>query len=243
MQALPRVPQDRIAVLIGRHGETRRALEQASGAKIEIDSDTGEVEVDWGEPGSFDPVRAMKLPEVVRAIARGMPPERAMRLLEDGVLFSLLDIKEWVGRRGKQQRRVRSRIIGTDGRIRRTLERHTRCEMVVYGHTVVIIGDERGLPVAERAVSMLLDGAEHGTVIHMLERERKRERVSQRRIEYVEARDEVSGGFDTLMPGLAEARQRRRRLKAAQVDPEDEEEVEAMMDLADDESVGWSEEE
>ena len=45
------------------------------------------------------------------------------------------------------------------------------------------------------------------------------------------------------MPGLsAVADKRSRRLKAAQVDPEDEEEVSEMMELADDEVVSWEEE-
>ena len=45
------------------------------------------------------------------------------------------------------------------------------------------------------------------------------------------------------MPGLADvATRRNRRLKATQVDPENEEEVAEMMDLAEDEEVSWEEE-
>ncbi len=55
--------------------------------------------------------------------------------------------------------------------------------------------------------------------------------------------DYDSTGFENLVPGLDLARERRhRRFRAAQVDPEDEEAVEALMDLAEDEAVTWEEE-
>ena len=61
-QQLPRVPKDRIAVLIGAKGATRKELEQAAGCKsIQIDSQTGEIDVTWGDPGDYDPVKALKL--------------------------------------------------------------------------------------------------------------------------------------------------------------------------------------
>ena len=49
-QPLPRVPKDRIAVLIGAKGATRKELERAAGCKhIQIDSVTGEIDVTWPE--------------------------------------------------------------------------------------------------------------------------------------------------------------------------------------------------
>ena len=43
MELLARIPKDRIAVLIGKAGRTRKMLEKASGASLEIDSATGDV--------------------------------------------------------------------------------------------------------------------------------------------------------------------------------------------------------
>ena len=72
-QPLPRVPMNRIAVLIGVKGATAKSLRYAAGCKeFNIDSETGDVEVLWGEPGTYDPVKAMKLPNVIKAIGRGM---------------------------------------------------------------------------------------------------------------------------------------------------------------------------
>ena len=49
MEYLARIPQDRIAVLIGKGGETRRMIEEACGATLEIDSKSGEVMAEWGD--------------------------------------------------------------------------------------------------------------------------------------------------------------------------------------------------
>ena len=50
-------------------------------------------------------------------------------------------------------------------------------------------------------------------------------------------------GFADLVPGLSEIASRRgRRLRASQVDPENEEAVTEMMELSEDEEVSWEEE-
>jgi ribosomal RNA assembly protein len=85
------VPKDRIAVIIGAKGETARAIKKAAGCKeFNIDSDHGDIEVLWGEAGSYDPVKAMKLPDVVKAIGRGMAPNAAVTLLEMTIFLNSL---------------------------------------------------------------------------------------------------------------------------------------------------------
>ncbi|MDP6865050.1 MAG: KH domain-containing protein [Candidatus Poseidoniaceae archaeon] len=245
-QTLPRVPKDRIAVLIGAKGQTRRDLQAAAGCKtIQIHSDTGDVDVEWGEPGSYDPVKAFKLPDVIKAVGRGMAPRRAIQLLQDDWFFEMVDLRDHVGKRSNQQRRIRARIIGTEGKIRKLIEQHTDTEISIYNSTVVLVGEENGLMIARQAIEMLASGSEHGTVIKFLEKERRRIRLESRSIDYIEEKtdDTPSGEFVDLVPGLAAVAERRnRRLKAHQVDPEDEEAVSKVMDLAEDEVVDWEEE-
>lgn len=246
-QPLPRVPKDRIAVLIGAKGATRKELERAAGCKhIQIDSATGEIDVTWPEPGEFDPVKALKLPDVIKAVGRGMAPNRAIQLLQDDWFFEIVDLREHVGKKSSQQRRIRARIIGSEGKIRKMIEQHTGAEISIYKSTVVLVGDGEGLSSARQAIEMLARGSEHGTVMKFLERERKRSRLGARSIDYVEVKSDTkveSGEFQDLVPGLAAVADRRnRRLKAAQVDPEDKEEVQEMMELSEDENVSWEEE-
>ena len=243
MEHLARIPQDRIAVLIGKGGETRRMLEEACGATLEIDSKNGEVMADWGE-GSVDPIVRMKMPDVIVAIGRGLAPKRAVQLIQDEVFLKMYDIREWVGRQPNQTRRMRSRLIGRNGRIRSLIEEISRCEMAIYGSTVLVIGDEDGLALAAPAIEGILRGSEHSTILHGLEQDRKRQRLRSRRLESYEGRSiDESSTFDTLVPGLAEARRRReRRHRNSQADPDEEEEVSSMLDLTDDEEIVYEEE-
>ncbi len=240
MEGLARIPQDRIAVLIGRKGVTRRALEEATNSKLHIDSNTGDVSVVWNE--EFDPILRMKFPDVIRAIGRGMNPERALQLLKDDQHLILHDMREYVGKNANQQRRIRSRLIGRNGRIRELIEEHSGAEIVIYGSTVVIIGDEEALPLASQAIERLLQGAEHSSVLKHLETERRKKRMSARNLESIDSRQD-DNRFDALVPGLEAARRKReRRYKDAQVDPDDAEAIEDMMELAEDESIGFEEE-
>ena len=240
MEGLARIPQDRIAVLIGRKGATRKALEEATNSTLHIDSNSGDVSVVWNE--EFDPITRMKFPDVIRAIGRGMNPERAIQLLNDDHHLMLYDMREYVGKNANQQRRIRSRLIGRDGRIRELIEEHSGAEIVIYGSTVVIIGDEEGLPLAGQAIERLLQGAEHSSVLKHLETERRKKRMAARNLESIDLRDEGER-FAALVPGLEAARRKReRRYKDAQVDPSDANAVDEMMELAEDESVGFEEE-
>ena len=245
-QNLPRVPKDRIAVLIGAKGQTRRDLQEAAGCKnLTINSISGDIDVIWGEPGTYDPVKALKLPDVIKAVGRGMAPKRAIQLLQDDWFFEIVDLREHVGKRSNQQRRIRARIIGSEGKIRKMIEQHTNTEISIYNSTIVLVGEENGLANARQAVEMLASGSEHGTVIKYLEKERRKFRLESRSIDYIEEKgqEKSTDDFADLVPGLASvAKRRNRRLKAHQVDPTDGIAVVKVMELAEDEEINWEEE-
>ena len=243
MELLARIAKDRIGVLIGKSGETKLEIEKAAKCTLHINSETGEVHAKWSDDS--DPIIRIKMPDVIRAIGRGMAPPRAINLLKDDVHLKMYDIREWVGRQPNQIKRMRGRIIGRNGRIRELIEELSGVELVVYRSTVVVVGDLESLAIGSAALERVLDGAEHGTVLKFLETERRRQRMDRQTLAMHEERiSSKSSGFDALVPGLAAARERRneRRFKASQVDPEDDEAVREMMELADDELIKWEEE-
>jgi ribosomal RNA assembly protein len=172
-----RIPEDRIGVLIGPGGRTKRDIASRTLTTIDIDAEEGEVRITG--PDS-DPVRTMKARDIVVAIGRGFSPERAMRLLKDNAYLGVIDIKFTTGKREKAAlRRIRARAIGTRGRARSRIEELSGCSMSVYGSTIALIGDEEQLERATRAVGLLLRGSEHSSVFHFLARARREAEVEE----------------------------------------------------------------
>jgi ribosomal RNA assembly protein len=172
-----RVPEDRIGVLIGPGGRTKREIATSTGAEIAIDAADGEVEV--SSPDS-EPMQALKAHDIVVAIGRGFSPPRAMRLLKDNAYLAVLDIKFTTGKREKAAlRRIRARAIGAHGRARSRIEELSGCSMSVYGSTIALIGDEEQLERGTHAVELLLKGSEHSTVFHYLVSARREAAVEE----------------------------------------------------------------
>jgi len=165
-----RIPRDRVAVLIGHEGKTREALQERSGAKIHVDSKTGDIEVDLRE--SEDPLMGIKLGNVIRAIGRGFSPEHAFLLFEDDYYFELIDIRDFVGKSPNAVRRMRGRLIGKEGKTREIMEHTSEAYVSIYGHTVALIGQSLNVQIARTAVEMILNGAEHSSVYSFLEKKR-----------------------------------------------------------------------
>ena len=227
MEHLSRVPKDRIAVLIGKSGKTRMMIEESCSGKLSIDSQTGDVSILWDD--GTDPVKRMKVPDVITAIARGFAPERAIELVKDDVFLRMYDIREWVGRQPNQTRRMRSRLIGTNGRIRTLIEEMSGCEIAIYGSTVAIIGDNEGLALATPAIEGILEGSEHSTVLFGLEQDKRRQRLRSKNLEtFRDKSSDHSDSFDVMVPGFSEAR---RRMAA-----------EGELELDEDESIDFEEE-
>jgi ribosomal RNA assembly protein len=164
-----RMPQDRVGVLIGPEGDTKRRLEERTGTHLNVDSESGEVVID--EAGAVDPVMALKAQEIVQAIGRGFSEDRAFRLLDDETYLEILDIKDFARSRAREEQ-IRARLIGTRGKTRRIIEELTSVDVSVLGHTVSLIGPSFELAIAREAVLMLLRGSEHATVYRFLERKR-----------------------------------------------------------------------
>ena len=174
-----------------------------------------------------------------------MSPQRAIQLLDDDVHLRMYDIREWVGKQPNQIKRMRGRVIGRDGRIRELVEELSGVEIVVYRSTILVIGDIESLAVGSAAIERLLGGAEHGTVLKFLEKEKRRQKIERQTLPmHSERQGTSSAGFDELVPGLAAARERRnqRRFKGIQVNPEDQDAISEMMQLAEDELVRYEEE-
>jgi len=162
-----KIPKDRVAVLIGHEGSTKKELEDEAKAKIDIDSKEGDVII----LGS-DPILLYALREVITAIARGFSPELARLIFKQDYALEIISLMDY-SREKNHLLRLKGRVIGTEGKSRKTIEELTDCFISVYGKTICLIGPIDRVGVAKRAVLQLLDGAMHSSTFSMLERQRR----------------------------------------------------------------------
>lgn len=175
-EQIVKVPTERVGVIIGRDGVTRKSLEEDLGVELKVDSQEGTVCVKVDSAGDADPLTAVR---VIEAIGRGFSPQRARRLLEEGMVFEVVDLRDYAGKSTNSLDRIRGRVIGLRGKSRRVIEELTRCYLSVYGRTVSIIGDAAEVQLAADAVRTLARGSQHRTVYNTLQKARTRQKMER----------------------------------------------------------------
>ena len=157
--AFVRIPKERVGVLIGPDGKVKHDVEERLQVKLEIESEAGGVEINLDEKAT-DPSVLFRAKDVVTAVGRGFSPDQAFRLIRnEDVVFDFIDLRAIFGRSDSDIRRVKSRIIGMNGKTRRTIEELTEADVVVYGHTVGFIGTFEQVDIARNAVQMIIQGS------------------------------------------------------------------------------------
>ena len=173
-----RIPNDRIAVLIGKSGNVKSKIEQLCYVTLDIDGETGEVFIKSN--GSVENIQPFKAMEIVTAIGRGFSPENAMSLLKGENALHVIDLREFAGKSNANIERIKGRIIGEGGKARKNIENLTGTHISVYGKTVSIIGDTSKLRLVVDAISSISNGSIHGAVYNKLEaanRKNKQEKM------------------------------------------------------------------
>jgi ribosomal RNA assembly protein len=170
--AFVRIPKERVGVLVGADGKVKRYIEEKLSVELQVESGSGGVTVVLNAEAT-DPSLLFRAKDVVTAIGRGFSPEHALRLIrDDEAIFDLIDLRDTFGRSESDIKRVKGRIIGMNGKTRRLIEELSNADVVVYGHTVGIVGTFEQANVARSAVQMLIDGSQHRTVYRFLQRKR-----------------------------------------------------------------------
>ncbi|MEM2109277.1 MAG: KH domain-containing protein [Candidatus Odinarchaeota archaeon] len=171
-----RIPKDRVGVVIGKNGETKSLIEQLTNTKLTVDSSNNTVSIESSE--QTDPLGVWKTKQIVTAIGRGFNPKNALKLVEDDVFLEIIDLKN-IFPSEKSQVRIKGRIIGENGKTRRTIEELSETKISVYGDTVGILGGQEQLKIARKAVEMLIKGSSHSSVYKYLSR--KKQELKQQR--------------------------------------------------------------
>jgi ribosomal RNA assembly protein len=169
--AYVRIPKERVGVLVGPDGKVKAYIEENLTVTLEVETE-GEIRIILSEKAT-DPSLLLRAKDMVTAIGRGFAPDEAFRLIRnEDEIFDLIDLRLTFGRSDSDLRRVKSRIIGADGKTRKLIEELTEADVVVYGHTVGIIGSFEQADAARTAVQMIMDGCQHHTVYKFLQKKR-----------------------------------------------------------------------
>ncbi|HJJ55424.1 MAG TPA: KH domain-containing protein [Methanocorpusculum sp.] len=168
-----RIPNERIAVIIGKQGQTRRYLEKQMNVSLKVDSDDGIVTI----TNADDPVSEIRSMDPIKAIGRGFSPQHALKLFddEDNVL-DVIDLSDDANTPQKLYR-IRGRIIGKSGKSREQIENMTNTYISIFGKTVGIIGSPDHVANAREAILMLIGGSDHSTVFKFLDQKNKKAKL------------------------------------------------------------------
>ena len=179
-EKLIRIPNDRIAVLIGKSGNVKSKIEKVCFVSLDIDGDTGEVIIK--SKGDVEQIQPFKAMEIVTAIGRGFSPENALTLLKGENTLHVIDLREFTGKSNSNIERIKGRIIGDGGRARKNMENLSGTHISVYGKTVSIIGDASKLRLAVDAISSISNGSMHGAVYNKLEAANRKEKQEKMKL-------------------------------------------------------------
>ena len=154
------IPENRIPILIGKKGSVKKKIESLANVSLDI-SKEGQVSIKGESEGVYFAM------EVVKAIGRGFNPEIALKLFKPGYNLEVIDLHEFYNSKNSIIR-IKGRVIGEKGRIKKLIEDSTDSYLSIYGDTISIIAPYYTLQFAKEAVLKLVRGSRHSTIERFL---------------------------------------------------------------------------
>ncbi len=115
--------------------------------------------------------------DVIVAFGRGFAMKECLKLLEDDYGLEIVDLKRF-GTSKKNIARLKSRIIGKEGKSIKTIESLSSCKLSVRGNKVAILGKYDELGNVREAILKLIEGKKHSTVYRFLEAANRRKKIN-----------------------------------------------------------------
>ena len=154
------IPEERIAVLLGEKGSVKKEIEKRAQIKLTITNEN-EVNLEGSEENVYFAL------DLIKAIGRGFSPNKALSLLKENKALIIINLKDYLNSENSIKR-IKARIIGEHGKVKKEIERTTECDLSIYGKTVSIIGEYDCIEYAQEAVMKLINGSQHSTLFNYL---------------------------------------------------------------------------
>jgi ribosomal RNA assembly protein len=154
------IPEERIKVL--RRNNLIKEIEKKNNCKINI-VDRNIVEITAEEA-----FKEYLLKEVIFAFGRGFKLNIAEKILYDNEYFFQIDLGNIFSKKTQIQR-IKSRIIGKNGKTKMYIEEVSGADLSIYGDTISFIGKEESIYEAKTAVNAIINGKTHRTAYRYME--------------------------------------------------------------------------
>lgn len=105
---------------------------------------------------------------IIEAMLMGFSAREAMLLLDPLMIFRKFNIKDHTRR--KDMKEVRGRIIGTEGKTKRTMEDVSGCFIEIDENVIGMIGPADNIENASTALINLIKGSKQSNIYSFLER-------------------------------------------------------------------------
>lgn len=158
-----RIPEERMKIL-RKNKEWIEELESLAECKLRLNEEVC-IECE-------DPLKILRIKEVIKAFGRGFSFEDSFKLLDEDYYLEIINVKDFSGKSKNRMRTLKARVIGSEGKAKKMIERYTNAKIAIYGKTISIIGKYDEVRIAREAIEMLLKGSLHSTVYRFLERSR-----------------------------------------------------------------------
>lgn len=113
--------------------------------------------------------------KVILALDFGFPFSVAMEIKTEDLMTEMVNIKEYT--KQKDLARVRGRIIGTNGKILKTISELSNCHLELKDNKIAIIGHPELIRIAREAIISITKGTKPGNVYAYLEKHQPKNEV------------------------------------------------------------------
>lgn len=155
------IEKEKVGIIIGKKGATKKLLEQELDIKLTI-SKHGEITI------GGDAMKTFLSIIVLQAMCLGFSVDKALQLKNPDYVFEIIDVKNFAKTKVRVKE-VKGRLIGRQGRVKKTIENLGNVLLCISETKIGIIGKTEDVLMTKDAIQSLLRGAQQARIFKWLE--------------------------------------------------------------------------